>query len=81
MGMVTVRVDEEIRRKMKELKHVNWSEVIRDAIRSKIEEEKGSSLAKAVLITERLRRKGALRAEDVIRRLRDERYGAGSAGR
>ncbi len=48
--------------------------------RGKIMEEKRKNLAKAVLITERVRKKsrGEARAEEVIRRFRDERYGGGS---
>jgi len=37
--VVSSRVDEETRRKMKKLRHVNWSEVMRQAILEKIEEE------------------------------------------
>lgn len=37
--VVSSRVDEETRRKMKKLRHVNWSEVMRQAINKKIEEE------------------------------------------
>ena len=36
MEVVSVRVDEETRRKMRYLSHVNWSEVIRAAIRKKV---------------------------------------------
>jgi transcriptional regulator of met regulon len=34
--VVSARVDEETRRKMRRLRHVNWSEVVREAIRDKI---------------------------------------------
>lgn len=37
--VVSSRVDEDTRRKMKRLRHVNWSEVMRQAIIQKIEEE------------------------------------------
>ncbi|MCS7115652.1 MAG: ribbon-helix-helix domain-containing protein [Candidatus Bathyarchaeota archaeon] len=56
MKTLTVKVDEELREQMKKLRHVNWSEVIREAIRKKIEEENGRNIAEAVLINERLRR-------------------------
>ena len=54
---------------------VNWSEVIRRAIRRRIEEERRKNLALAVLINEELRRKsrGEMKAEEIIRRFRDER--------
>lgn len=57
MATITVRVDEELRRRMRALSHVNWSEVIREAIRRKLREEEGRSLAEAVLLNEKLRRR------------------------
>ncbi|MEM3503069.1 MAG: hypothetical protein QW134_02470, partial [Nitrososphaeria archaeon] len=58
---------------------INWSEFIRKAIEEKIDEEKRKNLAKAVLRNERLKKKslGEEKAEEIIRRFRDERY-AGS---
>ena len=37
--IVFIRVDESTKRKMNRLRHVNWSEVMREAILKKIEEE------------------------------------------
>jgi Arc/MetJ-type ribon-helix-helix transcriptional regulator len=56
MKTLTVKVDEELRERMKKLKHVNWSEVIRESIRRKIEEENGRNIAEAVLLNEKLRK-------------------------
>jgi Arc/MetJ-type ribon-helix-helix transcriptional regulator len=56
MKTLTVKVDEELRERMKKLKHVNWSEVIRESIRKKIEEENGRNIAEAVLLNEKLRK-------------------------
>jgi len=56
MKTLTVKVDDELKERMKRLRHVNWSEVIRESIRRKIEEENGRNIAEAVLINERLRR-------------------------
>ena len=39
MSVISIRVDEETRRKMKLLSHLNWSEVLRQAIAQKISEE------------------------------------------
>ena len=77
MTVITVRIDEETKKMMKEIK-INWSEFIRNAIRTKVMEERRRNLAKAVLINERIRRKsvGEARAEEIIRRFRDERYGS-----
>lgn len=74
MTVITVRVDEETKNLMDSI-DVNWSEVVRSAIRKRIEEEKRRNLAKAVLINEELRRpsRGEEKAEEIIRRFRDER--------
>jgi Arc/MetJ-type ribon-helix-helix transcriptional regulator len=53
---LSVKVDAELREHMRRLKHVNWSEVIRESIRKKIEEENGRNIAEAVLLNERLRK-------------------------
>jgi Arc/MetJ-type ribon-helix-helix transcriptional regulator len=55
---------------------VNWSDFIRNAIRRKVEEERRRNLAKAVLINERHRRtsRGEAKAEEIIRKFREERY-------
>ncbi len=39
MPVITVRIDEELKRKMDELSYINWSEVIRRSIINVIEEE------------------------------------------
>ena len=67
-------MDEETKAKMDRI-DVNWSEVIRSAIMRRIEEEKSRNLAKAFLINEELRRptKGEGKAEEIVRRFRDER--------
>ncbi|MEM4727551.1 MAG: hypothetical protein QXD04_04790 [Candidatus Bathyarchaeia archaeon] len=75
MTVITIRIDEETRRMMKEVR-LNWSEYIRNAIKMKIEEERKKNLAKAILINERIRRasKGEAKAEEIIRWFRNERY-------
>ena len=61
MPIITVRVDEETKRMMDRLRHINWSEVIRRAIRKKIREEMRRNidrrrLLEAYKLTEKLRR-------------------------
>ncbi len=75
MTTITVRVDEETKKLMRQIR-INWSEFIRNAIRTKIEEERRRNLAKAVLLNEKLRKKsgGEPKAEEIIRMFRDERY-------
>ncbi len=76
MTVITVRVDEDTKRLMRTLP-LNWSEVIRDAIRAKAVEERQKNMGKAVLLNERLRRPtgGEAPAEDIIRSSRDARHG------
>jgi len=63
MTVVSVRLDEETRRKMKLLSHLNWSEVIRQAIVQKILEEENKKrkldpniLKEAAELTDKIRR-------------------------
>jgi Arc/MetJ-type ribon-helix-helix transcriptional regulator len=57
MPVVTVRVDEKLKREMERLTHINWSEVIRTTVEHKIKAESERNLAEAVLLNERLRKK------------------------
>jgi len=79
MTTITVRVDEETKKLMRQIR-INWSEFIRNAIRAKIEEERRRNLAKAVLLNEKLRKKsgGEPKAEEIIRMFRDEQYASRS---
>jgi len=63
MDVVSVRVDSKIRKKMKLLSYINWSEVIRKAILQRILEEERkkrrldpNALLKAMEITDKIRR-------------------------
>ena len=79
MTVFSVRIDEETRKLMEKVR-INWSEFIRNTIRNRVMEEERKNLAKAVLITERIRKKsaGEAKAEEIIRKFRDERRGSGS---
>ena len=59
--VVSSRVDEKTKRRMEELRHINWSEVMRKAILKKIEEESRREVD-PVLIQE------AIRIMDEVRR-------------
>ncbi len=80
MAIVTVRVDEETKRRMAELGQINWSQVLRESIRRKLTEEEGRNMARAVLITSQLQ-KSAPKGWDstkTIRYWREHRYGRSS---
>ena len=75
MPVITVRVDEETKRQMERLAHINWSGVVREAIHRVLEGEGLRNLAKAVLLNERslIRPKAGWRGVDEIRRWRGRR--------
>jgi len=39
MGIITIRVDEELKKKMESLSHINWSDIVRKAIIERVNEE------------------------------------------
>ncbi len=75
MPVVTVRVDEETKRRMERLAHINWSGVIREAIHRVLDAEGSRNLARAVLLNERslIRPRAGWRGVDEIRRWRGRR--------
>lgn len=77
MSIVTVRVDDETKKKMKQLRHVNWSGVLREAVERKLEEEKGRNLARALIANDKLRKEAPAgwNSVETIRFWRDHRYG------
>ena len=81
MSVVSVRLDEETRRKMKLLSHLNWSEVIRQAIVQKITEEENKkrrldpkTLKEAAEITDKIRKPSpSWSSTEEIRKWRESR--------
>ena len=39
MAIITIRVDEELKKKMESLSHINWSDIVRKAIIERVNEE------------------------------------------
>jgi len=64
MSVVTVRVDDELKKRMDRLSHVNWSEVVRRAIAERIALEE--TLASSRIIDVR-RLEEAIRDQDRLR--------------
>jgi len=81
MSVISVRIDEQTRRKMKLLSHLNWSEVIRQAIIQKIKEEENRKrrldpkmLKEAAEITDKIRKPSpSWSSTEEIRKWRDLR--------
>jgi len=75
MPVISVRVDDELKKKMDKHRYVNWSEIIRTEIAKIIERLESRNLAEALLINEKLRRKSTTDTTEVIREWRERRYG------
>lgn|GEM_PF-226780 len=77
--LVTVRVDEETKRRMERLESVNWSEVLRERISEVLERETRKNRMEALRIMERLYRKPhpGWDSTRFIREMRESRYGKG----
>ena len=43
MVIITIRIDEKLKKKMEKLNHINWSEVVRQAISNMIEKEESAN--------------------------------------
>ena len=54
MRIITIRVRDELKEKMKQYSHINWSEVIRKAIEERIRLEK--SISRRKIDVERLKK-------------------------
>jgi len=74
LATITIRVSEDIKRKMREFKNVNWSEYLREAIVRKIREEEMKS-ACAVMDEIAAKTREGWSGVDEIRKWRDSRYG------
>lgn len=61
MPVISVRIDERTKKRMRTLKHINWSQVVREDLMRRIEEESRridrALLSKAIQETDKLRRK------------------------
>lgn len=81
MEVFSIKVDKQIRAKMRKLSYVNWSEIIRRALASKIEEEEAKTrnidrdlLLEAASITDRMRKRSKnWSSTEEIRRWRQTR--------
>jgi hypothetical protein len=77
MPVLTIRVDEDLKRAMDRLRDVTWSEVVRERIREVVEDRGRRNRLQALLLLERTKVK-AVRGYDpteTIRSWRNRRYG------
>lgn len=75
MTSISVRINDELKKKMEAHPDINWSGVIRAAINDKAERSKGRDLVLAITATERLRKKAKAGWDStkVIRKWRKKR--------
>ena len=61
---------------MEKLNHLNWSEIIRQAIKERLKNESEKNLAKAVLINDKLRKEApeGFDSTELIRKFRESRH-------
>lgn len=76
MTTVSVRIDPELKKEMEKLNHLNWSEIIRQAIKKRLKNESEKNLAKAVLINDKLRKEApeGFNSTELIRKFREKRH-------
>ncbi|MEM2931098.1 MAG: hypothetical protein QW797_09620 [Thermoproteota archaeon] len=71
MSVITIRIDDETRRKMRALKTVNWSHVVREAILKRIElEERREALKRMDALTKRVK---PVSKGELVRWIREDR--------
>ena len=77
MSMISVRVDEDLKKSMEKYPHINWSEIARQAIMRTIKRENEHNMAKAVFLNEKIRKKApkGFNSTEIIRHFREERFG------
>ncbi len=75
MGNISVRIDSNLKKEMDKLSHLNWSEIIRIAIKDTIRHTRTQNLAKAVFLNEKIRKKAPLdfNSTELIQKYRAER--------
>ena len=74
MPTISVRIDPKLKERMDSFQHLNWSEIIRQAIRREINAKREYNLAKAVMLNDKIRKKAPedFSSVEVIRRFREE---------
>jgi Arc/MetJ-type ribon-helix-helix transcriptional regulator len=77
MPVISVRIDDNLKKRMDKFSYVNWSKVLRQELQKVLDSLEKRNMAKAVLINEKVRKKADFDSTDIIRKWRDERYGEG----
>jgi len=76
MVTISIRIEKALKEEMDRLSHLNWSEIIRQAIKVKINQEGQKNLVKAILINEKIRKiaPDGFDSTKIIREWRDRNF-------
>jgi predicted transcriptional regulator len=75
MAVISVRIDDSLKKRMDRYRHINWSEVIRAELNKIVERLESRNVAEALLINEKVRKKSVRDTTSIIREWRENRYG------
>ncbi|AIY90671.1 hypothetical protein [Geoglobus acetivorans] len=75
MAVISVRIDDRLKKQMDKHRHINWSEVIRAELTRVIERLESRNVAEALLINEKVRKESVKDTTSIIREWRESRYG------
>ncbi|RLI78907.1 hypothetical protein DRP07_10595 [Archaeoglobales archaeon] len=74
MPVVSVRIDDKLKKKMERFPYINWSEIIRRELTEVVERLESRNIAEALLINEKVRKKSEKDTTEIIRNWRDSRW-------
>jgi hypothetical protein len=74
MPVVSVRIDDKLKKKMERFPYINWSEIIRKELTEVVERLESRNIAEALLINEKVRKKSERDTTEIIRVWRDSRW-------
>jgi hypothetical protein len=74
MPVVSVRIDDKLKKKMERFPYINWSEIIRRELTEIVEKLESRNIAEALLINEKVRKKSDRDTTEIIRAWRDSRW-------
>lgn len=77
MTVISVRIDDKLKKRMEKFPYVSWSEIVRQEIEKAIERFESRNLAEALLLNEKVKKKFGGDSTELIRRWRDRRHGEG----
>ncbi len=78
MAVISVRIDDELKKRMERFPYVNWSEIVRQELEKVVERLERRNLAEALLLNEKIKKRSDGDSAELIRKWRDRRHGEGS---